>query len=372
MKLRSGNKSDEKHSKGSQTNGSIQNNVKRKQMSKVEETKQSPLQQWMIFFLKSLWLLFLFTYVTIPVTVKLYPWIMMRGAFLNNVRWPPFVDLTSPETFGLDATINTYVKTNDDVTVGVWHMLPPKLRKEGIIEEQYFSDSLSDGTPIILYLHGNGGTRGGWHRVQLYKVLQSMYHVITLDYRGYGDSTGVPTEEGVVYDAVFLYKSIKRRSKDSPVFIWGHSLGSGVASKVAKVLCEDECPVGVVLESPFNNLRSAAANHPLTRPFFLLPRSIFNYVFLDAIEYCGVYFDSGTNLQSVNSPLLILHARDDKIVPFHLGEKLYQAALKNRVDTSSVTFREFDGEHNYGHKHIHKAPQLPSIIQNFVAKCTKK
>lgn len=81
-------------------------------------------------------------------------------------------------------------------------------------------------TPVILYLHGNTGSRAASHRVEMYQLLRNLgYHVIAFDYRGYGDSTRIgPTESGVVRDAIAVYNYILSVTK-SPIIAWGHSLG---------------------------------------------------------------------------------------------------------------------------------------------------
>lgn len=80
--------------------------------------------------------------------------------------------------------------------------------------------------PIVLYLHGNTGTRANGHRVDLYKTLQRLgYHVIAMDYRGFADSSDIsPTENGCVSDAFAVFSYIKNLTS-SPVFVYGHSLG---------------------------------------------------------------------------------------------------------------------------------------------------
>lgn len=103
-------------------------------------------------------------------------------------------------------------------------------------------DSLSDGLfPIIVYLHGNSGSRAGSHRIELYKILQSLeYHILTLDYRGkfynvylysifflctlylgYADSTTdvIMSENGAVTDASCLYNYVQKFSSDAMLVV---------------------------------------------------------------------------------------------------------------------------------------------------------
>lgn len=105
--------------------------------------------------------------------------------------------------------------------------------------------SLANGNPIVLYLHGNSGSRATGHRVELYKLLQfHNYHVIAFDYRGkftftctcygcidvslgFADSSQVlMSENGATIDAIRVYEYIRLFSGKSTVIVWGHSLGS--------------------------------------------------------------------------------------------------------------------------------------------------
>lgn len=308
-------------------------------------------------------------YLIVPVFVKTNPWIQSKIIFLNNLRWPPFIDFTQPELLGLGDTRNFYLQVDSDIRLGVWHVLPHTLHNKTKLDVEEES-LLKDGRPIILYLHGNSGTRAGFHRVGLYKVLSKMdYHVIAVDYRGYGDSSGSPSEEGVVTDALHTYKWVKENCGASPVFLWGHSLGTGVTTKLARNLCkEGDEPIGVFLESGFNNILDAATHHPMAAPFKFIPW--FRWLFIDTIKENDIHFESDQSIAFVSPPLLILHAEDDAIVPYELGQKLYQAAVTTRPESfGPAEFISFNSSLQYGHKLIFMAPELPDIIRKFVTRC---
>ena len=76
-----------------------------------------------------------------------------------------------------------------------------------------------NGRPIVLYLHGNTGSRAREHRINLYKVLQNLnYHIVCFDYRGYADSSPiVPSKTGVVEDTLKVYDYVKSHAKNSPI-----------------------------------------------------------------------------------------------------------------------------------------------------------
>lgn len=124
------------------------------------------------------------------------------------------------------------------------------------------------GNTIVLYLHGNTASRGSGHRLDVYKLLRNLgYHVLSFDYRGYGDSDSVsPTEEGVVRDAMTVYNYI-RNITSNPIFIWGHSLGTGVATNMLSQLnhLDDKGAKGVILEAPFTNIMDEIRMHPFAR-----------------------------------------------------------------------------------------------------------
>lgn len=105
-------------------------------------------------------------------------------------------------------------------------------------EEMLFEEILrKTKDPIVLYLHGNTGTRANGHRVDLYKTLRQLgYHVIAMDYRGFADSSDIsPTESGCVSDSYAMYRYI-RNLTSSPVFVYGHSLGRLISFAIRNFL----------------------------------------------------------------------------------------------------------------------------------------
>ncbi|XP_018118367.1 lysophosphatidylserine lipase ABHD12 isoform X1 [Xenopus laevis] len=307
-------------------------------------------------------------YIAIPFLVKICPAIQTQLVFLNLVRFPYFIDLKRPEDQGLNHTCNFYLQPEEDVSIGVWHTIPAVLWKEAQGKHlEWYEEVLSTNYPVILYLHGNAGTRGGDHRVQLYKVLSSMgYHVISFDYRGWGDSVGSPSESGMTYDALHAFDWIKARSGDNPVYIWGHSLGTGVATNLVRRLCERETPPGaLILESPFTNIREEAKSHPFSVIYRYFPG--FDWFFLDPITASGIKFANDDNVKYISCPLLILHAEDDPVIPFHLGKKLYNIAAPARsLRDFKVQFIPFHKDLGYRHKYIYRSPELRQILRDFL------
>ncbi|XP_058119300.1 lysophosphatidylserine lipase ABHD12 isoform X2 [Anopheles ziemanni] len=235
-------------------------------------------------------------------------------------------------------------------------------------QRQLFEECLRATTnDVVLYLHGNTASRGAPHRVELYRMLRSLnYHVISMDYRGYGDSANLsPTERGVVYDALAVYQYITSITRN-PVYLWGHSLGTGVSTHLLSLLTEMSLPGprALVLESPFNNIKEEIIAHPFSKLYRHLPW--FDYLISKPMYANKLRFESDQHIAEFRQPVMILHAEDDLVVPFELGYKLYRKALDTRGKSwGPIEFHRFEKTSHYGHKYICRAPNLPEKVLRF-------
>lgn len=325
--------------------------------------------------LKWILLLIIIVFIISPFVFRYSLTVRRMLVFMNYVNIPLFKNLSDPQnSFQMNCTRVLYIDTEEDIRLGVWHILPLS-RNNYCLTNQTNEDlsAFEDNRPIILYLHGNGGARGGEHRRQLYKVLaynkRLDAHVITFDYRGYGDSTNVwPTPEGITSDANSIYYWLIRQKgvHKKRVIIWGHSLGTAVNIRLISQLPEADNPRAVVLEAPFTSLGETVKWHPMALPFRHFP--LFEWFFVEPIVSNNLTnFDSISLLNRIDSPLLILHAMDDHIVPFHLGHKLYEQSLKDQPKNCiKAQMIAFNGKYGYGHKNIFKDPELPKIIENYI------
>ncbi|XP_042194028.1 lysophosphatidylserine lipase ABHD12 isoform X2 [Callorhinchus milii] len=324
----------------------------------------------LIFLIKACVLTVLIIYVTIPFAMKINPVIAPMMIYFNLFR-SPFIDLQHPGKF-INHTVNLYLTPEEGVTVGVWHTVPESrwMETRGK-DQQWYEATLSDGNPVIVYLHGNGGNRAESYRVALVKVLSANgFHVLAMDYRGWGDSTGYPSEEGLTMDSVHLYEWARARSGRSFVCLWGHSLGTGVASNTARRLQEKGRPAdAIVLEAPFTTIREEVTCHPFSVIYKQFPG--FEWFFLDPVTENNIVFHNIENLKSVSSPVLILHAEDDPIIPFELGRKLYRSLHDSRIFKEQVKFVAFPGILGYKHNLIYRDPRLPEILKEFFKSTTK-
>ncbi|CAH2098656.1 unnamed protein product [Euphydryas editha] len=307
-----------------------------------------------------------------------------------------YVDFEDPKASGVDGGRNFNIEfkskvDNCNIRLGVWHILPKSAyeKLKGNFEETTDKEELNklmdaelkdSKYPIIIYCHGNSNCRATSHRVQLYNFFQKMdYHTIAFDYRGYGDSTNVPpSEDGVVEDALIVYDwlntTIEKAPAKPPVYFWGHSLGTGISShllgnldKLSKNILERSNdlprPNGLILEAPFNTLEDAAKHYPVIFLVSWLP--YFESMFVDPLTNCPEHsFRSSEHLaRESNLPVLLLHAKDDRIVPHVVGEKLYKAVLASRAaGGATIKLNSFDVKENLGHKFICLAKDLPQIV----------
>lgn len=160
--------------------------------------------------------------------------------------------------------------------------------------------------PTILFFHGNAGDIAGRsERFAYYQ--QAGYGVMFLSYRGYGASTGRPTEAGIISDANAAYDwLIKQNISPTKIVLVGESLGTGVAVQLAA-----HKPVGAMaLEAPFTSTADVARLSYWWLPVGLLMKDQFK-----SIDY----------LKDVHAPLLVSHGTDDRLIPVEIGKALYAA-----------------------------------------------
>ena len=173
----------------------------------------------------------------------------------------------------------------------------------------------------IIFCHGNAGNIS--HRLEKILIFYNLgLNIFIFDYRGYGKSIGAPSESGLYEDADAAYNYLtkeRRISKDS-VILYGESIGGAVAIDLAR-----KTDVGALItEETFTSIKDMSG---IAYPF--LPYFIFSS-----------RFDALSKIKNVGCPKLIVHSIDDEIVPFRLGEKLFDAARPPKK------FLKIRGSHN--------------------------
>jgi len=201
------------------------------------------------------------------------------------------------------------------------------------------------GSPVILFSHGNAGNIT--HRADEILLWQRRLDVAVFiyDYRGYGRSEGKPSEAGVYEDARAAYRWLTEQKGVEPerILLRGKSLGSAVAMQLAL-----EVPhMGLILESSFTSAPDMGA---------LL------YPWLPVRWLMHTRFDNLAKISRYHGPVLITHCRDDTIVPFRMGRKLFEAANEPKWFYAIKI-----GDHNDLHPLVDDG-YLPAIRQ-FLEQC---
>ena len=312
-------------------------------------------------------------YLSIPILVKFLPAIVLQGTFLNLVCSPRRVSrLHKPkEAWKLDGVEHHFVQSNSG-KLGVWHIYPISENTNSQGSKSQQNDSLSKANRVILYCHGNAWHRSFGHRRSLYVLLRGQgFHVIAFDYRGYGDSDGWPSEQGVVEDTLTVYKWVvdQLTEPDCQIFVWGHSLGTAIATQaVYKVENADyaKVPTGLILEAPFTCAVDAITEYPLSKNIVkIYPGRMMEKIFRKALLSTKTSFSTVNTLPKLNNNVLILHAQDDKKVHFKLGKKLFDETKKTQDSPLTVTFASFKASHGLGHNGIWQHPELLSLVESW-------
>ena len=171
--------------------------------------------------------------------------------------------------------------------------------------------------PVILYLHGQDATRGK-NLEHTERFHQWGWNVLVIDYRGFGESYGYRnlSEASVYEDALAALRYLKdvRRFAPHKIFIYGHSLGGAVAIELATQE-ESSDTAGLIVEGTFTSIQdmSALRYYGLLR---LIPVSLL----------LTEKFDSLSKIKSVQLPILFIHGKEDKKVPFKMSKSLHKAA----------------------------------------------
>jgi fermentation-respiration switch protein FrsA (DUF1100 family) len=187
------------------------------------------------------------------------------------------------------------IKTKDNIDILGWYH-----KKNSKNSKNY---------KTILFLHGNAGSlENRIHKINHFENMNINFLIIA--WRGFSGNKGNPTDEGLYDDArsaVIWLESKGVMKKD--IIIYGESLGTGVATEVA----QNDDFAALILESPFTSMVDAAKNkYPIFPIKFLLKDK----------------YESDKKIKNIKCPVLVMHGKVDKIVPFWMGEKMYDLANK--------------------------------------------
>jgi len=229
---------------------------------------------------------------------------LMQSRMLYLPGVPGRILAMTPIDAGMDYQ-DVSIKTADGITLHGW-----------FVEGQ--------SAQVLLFFHGNAGNIS--HRLDSIRQFHDLgLSILIIDYRGYGQSGGRTTESGIYRDAEAAWRYLieDRRVSASDIVLFGRSLGASVATWLAA----RHQPMALIVESAFTSVPDIAQELYPWLPARWLSR--FNHATRDYVR-------------DVRSPVLVVHSRDDEIIPFRHGEAILASANEPR------TLLALRGTHNDG------------------------
>ena len=159
----------------------------------------------------------------------------------------------------------------------------------------------------ILFLHGNAGNLD--NRIDKLNSLGSMdINFLIISWRGYSGNPGNPSEAGLYKDALSGVEWLNKKGiSNDQIILYGESLGTAITTEIA----QNKNFAGIILEAPFTSMVDMGQKiYPIFPVRFLLKDK----------------YESKNKIKNIKSPILVLHGRKDKIVPFYMGEKIFEIA----------------------------------------------
>jgi fermentation-respiration switch protein FrsA (DUF1100 family) len=220
--------------------------------------------------------------------------------------YKPLPEVTyTPGELGLDFEDVTF-STDDGVKLTGWYV------------------PADESKPTILFCHGNGGNM--MHRLDSINIFNNLgLNCFIFDYRGYGQSRGRPTEEGTYVDAAASYRYLTEDKMIEPedIIIFGRSLGGSIAAQLATNVKAQS----LVIESSFTSYVDIGETF---------------YPYMPVRWFAAFGYKTAEYLRDVDCPVMIIHSRNDEIIPFELGLELHEIANEPK------RMVEINGSHNDG------------------------
>ena len=260
--------------------------------------------------------------------------VIMFASFQRSlIYFPRRVDRIDPVESGLPVgqVHSVTLRTGDGLALHGWHILPDGQRATDPSE---CDDRLQSSDFVALYFSGNGGNRT--YRGTEVRLLTGVgAHVFLFDYRGYGENTGSPSEEGLAEDArsVWRYVTAERSVDSRRILLYGESIGGAVAVRLAAEKCQaGSPPAGLILRSTFSSLPDVGAYH---------------YPWLPVRWLLTDRYESVERITDVTCPILQIHGRPDTIVPIRFARRLFETAPAVSAGGLPKRFVELrDANHN--------------------------
>lgn len=180
------------------------------------------------------------------------------------------------------------IETTDGERLEAWHKPP------------------AEGRPIVIFFHGSADSPNQ-RSVRFLALLSAQFGIMAPHFRGYGRSTGTPSENGLLLDAEAAYRFCKTRYRPEQIVLWGFSLGSAVAVALAS----KKKVAALVLEAAFTSLTDVVRHWIPFLPVQLILRD---------------RFQADQAIRSVTTPILMIHGGTDRDIPLDLGKRLFESA----------------------------------------------
>ncbi|KAI9655036.1 MAG: hypothetical protein M1831_004996 [Alyxoria varia] len=323
------------------------------------------------------------------------PFFQNQVIYLHRVTLTGSLNLNLPEQWGFlhNQVTPFYLQTPDGERLHAWHILPLELyrRNERALQAEpegpaadiasRLSFKLLCDDPhalLILYFHGAGGTLGSGYRPPSYRALYSgapdKIHTIAIDYRGYGQSSGSPSENGLSTDALTLayWAADVAKIPPSRIVLFGQSLGTAVAISLAHRMAtaseagrEPTSFRGMVLVAPLADVKSLTATYRIAGTVPLLSPIAFSPGLLDYFngfivskwesriklaelvryrENANIEKDrGGSRPVTAKYRITIIHAEDDYDIPWSHSQQLFWSAV-NASSSSVISYEELESK----------------------------
>ncbi|MFX0557024.1 alpha/beta hydrolase [Maribacter sp. CXY002] len=195
---------------------------------------------------------------------------------------------------------------------------------------------------VVFYLKGNSKSIKGWGKFAV-DFTRHHYDVVMVDYRGFGKSTGRRTQKAIKRDLQVVYDKLKENVPEKYIILYGRSLGSGFATKLASM----NNPRMLILDAPYYSLSKVAKRYMPFMPLSLLikfPMPTYKW------------------LKYVKCPIHIIHGTDDKLIPYKTSVKL------SRIQPKLTTLHSVIGG---GHKNLNTFEAYHKMLDNIITTRSK-
>lgn len=311
------------------------------------------------------------------------PYFQDNVIYLHKIALTWFQDVNYPEQWGFlhNQVTPFYLQTPDGERLHAWHILPlglyHKHETELISEPSGLTDNVIERTSfkllrddpdalLVLYLHGAAGTLGSGFRPPSYRAISagapSKIHILAVDYRGFGTSSGWPSEDGLLTDALTLVDWARDMVGIPPerIVVFGQSIGTAVAMSTAHHLATIATPPayfkGMILVAPFTDVERLTATYrlagtiPLLSPLAHIPPLLraLNRLIKDKWYSSTKIAEFLSNCEQSKSStarydISIIHAKDDYDIHWSHSEHLFWHAVRG-LENRNVTLDELERE----------------------------